>query len=35
MMQDLVAMLVSTVLGTMVGWERQLGRKPAGPSRPP
>ena len=30
MMQDLIAMLVSTVLGTMVGWERQLGRKPAG-----
>src|SRR6058998_3877001 len=23
-------MLVSTVLGTLVGWERQLGRKPAG-----
>ncbi len=29
-MQDLVAMLVSTILGTMVGWERQIGRKPAG-----
>ncbi len=29
-MQDLIAMLVSTVLGTVVGWERQVGRKPAG-----
>jgi putative Mg2+ transporter-C (MgtC) family protein len=29
-MNDLVAMLVSTVLGTLVGWERQMGRKPAG-----
>ena len=29
-MHDLIAMLVSTVLGTLVGWERQLGRKPAG-----
>jgi putative Mg2+ transporter-C (MgtC) family protein len=29
-MQDLIAMLVSTVLGTLVGWERQMGRKPAG-----
>ena len=29
-LQDLLAMTVSTVLGTMVGWERQLGRKPAG-----
>ncbi len=29
-MQDLVPMLVSTVLGTLVGWERQIGRKPAG-----
>ncbi len=27
---DLVAMLISAVLGTLVGWERQLGRKPAG-----
>jgi len=27
---DLIAMLISTVLGTLVGWERQLGRKPAG-----
>lgn len=29
-MDDAVAMLVSTVLGTLVGWERQMGRKPAG-----
>jgi putative Mg2+ transporter-C (MgtC) family protein len=29
-MHDLVPMLVSTLLGTVVGWERQLGRKPAG-----
>jgi putative Mg2+ transporter-C (MgtC) family protein len=29
-MHDLVAMLVSTVLGAMVGWERQMGRRPAG-----
>lgn len=29
-MSDLVAMSVSTVLGTLVGWERQMGRKPAG-----
>ena len=29
-MQDLVALLVSTALGTLLGWERQLGRKPAG-----
>ncbi|HYM81504.1 MAG TPA: MgtC/SapB family protein [Candidatus Limnocylindria bacterium] len=29
-MPDLIAMLVSTVLGTLVGWERQVGRKPAG-----
>jgi putative Mg2+ transporter-C (MgtC) family protein len=28
--QDLIAMLVSTVLGTLVGFERQMGRKPAG-----
>jgi putative Mg2+ transporter-C (MgtC) family protein len=27
---DLIAMLLSTVLGTVVGWERQMGRKPAG-----
>jgi putative Mg2+ transporter-C (MgtC) family protein len=29
-MQDVIAMLVSTVLGTAVGWERQIGHKPAG-----
>jgi len=29
-MQDLVPMLVSTLLGTLVGFERQIGRKPAG-----
>jgi putative Mg2+ transporter-C (MgtC) family protein len=29
-MQDLIAMLVSTVLGTLVGFERQMGRKPSG-----
>jgi putative Mg2+ transporter-C (MgtC) family protein len=29
-MNDIVAMLVSTVLGTLVGWERQMGHKPAG-----
>ena len=29
-MQDVVAMLVSLALGTVVGWERQAGRKPAG-----
>lgn len=29
-MQDLVPMLVSTLLGTLLGWERQMGRKPAG-----
>ena len=28
--QDFLAMLVSTLLGTLVGWERQMGRKPAG-----
>ena len=28
--KDIIAMLVSTVLGTLVGWERQMGRKPAG-----
>ena len=28
--QDGIAMLVSTVLGTVIGWERQMGRKPAG-----
>ena len=30
MIKDLVPMLVSTLLGTVVGWERQMGRKPAG-----
>ena len=29
-MQDLIPMLVSAALGTLVGWERQMGRKPAG-----
>ncbi|HTM58245.1 MAG TPA: MgtC/SapB family protein [Candidatus Udaeobacter sp.] len=29
-LQDIIAMLLSTVLGTLVGWERQMGRKPAG-----
>lgn len=29
-MDDLVPMLVSVVLGTLVGLERQVGRKPAG-----
>jgi len=29
-MNDRIAMLVSTLLGTVVGWERQMGRKPAG-----
>jgi putative Mg2+ transporter-C (MgtC) family protein len=29
-MKDIIAMLVSTLLGTLVGWERQMGRKPAG-----
>jgi putative Mg2+ transporter-C (MgtC) family protein len=29
-MQDVVPMLVSTLLGTLLGWERQMGRKPAG-----
>ena len=29
-MHDLVAMMVSLILGTAVGWERQVGRKPAG-----
>jgi len=27
---DLVPMLISLVLSTLVGWERQMGRKPAG-----
>ena len=29
-MHDVMAMLISLVLGTAVGWERQVGRKPAG-----
>ncbi|HET7226080.1 MAG TPA: MgtC/SapB family protein [Candidatus Eisenbacteria bacterium] len=29
-LHDVLAMLLSTVLGTVVGWERQMGRKPAG-----
>jgi len=29
-MDDLVPMLISLLLGTAVGWERQIGRKPAG-----
>lgn len=29
-LRDLLAMLLSTVLGTVVGWERQMGRKAAG-----
>jgi putative Mg2+ transporter-C (MgtC) family protein len=29
-MKDLVAMLVSTALGTVIGFERQMGHKPAG-----
>jgi len=28
--RDVIAMLVSTLLGTLVGLERQIGRKPAG-----
>ena len=28
--QDAIAMLVSLLLGTAIGWERQIGRKPAG-----
>ena len=27
---DVIPMLVSTLLGTLVGFERQMGRKPAG-----
>lgn len=27
---DLIPMSISLVLGTLVGWERQMGRKPAG-----
>ena len=29
-MSDFIAMLISTALGTLIGWERQMGRKPAG-----
>ena len=29
-MEDVVPMLISLALGTVVGWERQMGRKPAG-----
>ena len=29
-MQDVITMLVSLALGTLVGWERQAGRKAAG-----
>lgn len=29
-MKDVIALLVSTLLGTIVGFERQMGRKPAG-----
>jgi len=29
-LQDILAMVVSTVLGAAVGWERHIGRKPAG-----
>jgi putative Mg2+ transporter-C (MgtC) family protein len=29
-MDELVPLVISTVLGTVVGWERQMGRKPAG-----
>jgi putative Mg2+ transporter-C (MgtC) family protein len=29
-MNDYIPMLLSTLLGTLVGWERQMGRKPAG-----
>ncbi len=29
-LRDVIPMLVSTLLGTLVGWERQMGRKPAG-----
>ena len=29
-MNDAIAMLISTLLGTVVGFERQMGRKPAG-----
>src|SRR5258708_32142733 len=29
-MHDLIPMSLSLLLGTVVGWERQMGRKPAG-----
>ena len=29
-MDDVIPMLISLGLGTLVGWERQVGRKPAG-----
>ena len=29
-LRDLIPMTLSLVLGTLVGWERQMGRKPAG-----
>ncbi len=29
-MHDALAMVVSTLLGTLIGFERQMGRKPAG-----
>ena len=29
-MSDFIALLVSTALGTLIGWERQMGHKPAG-----
>ena len=29
-MKDLIPMSLSLLLGTLVGWERQMGRKPAG-----
>lgn len=29
-MNDVIPMVLSTVLGTLVGFERQMGRKPAG-----
>ncbi len=29
-MHDIVPMVVSAALGTVLGWERQVGRKPAG-----
>ena len=29
-MHDVIAMLISTLLGTLIGFERQMGRKPAG-----